>query len=156
MLAGCITFIIFCANFPHGTEILNRYQFISIYFNIYALSGCGVLFRICFVSYFIDQGRGVDVPVYKAKQKEISSKAQAIFKRYSELTERPAAVGKAQAALTEIKGKVGCACVRMCVSICLLCINSVCNAHPTRRFLVFYHATLFHYSHCFTTTCAAT
>ncbi len=43
---------------------------------------------------------------YKDKKKEIRKLAEAIFFRYSELTDRPAAVKKAQAALAEVVAKV--------------------------------------------------
>ena len=50
-----------------------------------------------------DEGRDVGVEVYKAKQLGISAKADAIFKRFAEVSARSAAVTKAKGSLVEVR-----------------------------------------------------
>lgn len=53
-----------------------------------------------------DEGRTADLAAYKAKHSELRLKAEAIFSRYSELSDRPAAVSKARKQLGEVRKKV--------------------------------------------------
>lgn len=53
-----------------------------------------------------DDGRNADVNEYKSKQGEVRKKAEAIFHRFSELTDRPKAVEKAQSAIRAVKAKI--------------------------------------------------
>ena len=53
-----------------------------------------------------EDGRNQEVATYKEKQKAIKDKAEAIFFRFSEMTDRPAAVAKAREQLKAIKPTV--------------------------------------------------
>lgn len=52
-------------------------------------------------------GPSVDIPTFNEKQSALSALAEPIFKRYSELTSRPAAVKKAKDQLAAVKTAVG-------------------------------------------------
>ena len=50
-----------------------------------------------------DEGMNSETAVYKAKHTELKLVAEAIFKRFSEMTERPTAVSKAREQLAAVK-----------------------------------------------------
>jgi hypoxia up-regulated 1 len=53
-----------------------------------------------------DDGRNAVVSEYKAKQDEIRKKAEQIFRRFSEMTDRPKAVEKAHNMIRTVKSKI--------------------------------------------------
>lgn len=53
-----------------------------------------------------DEGRDVDVATYKQKQSGLRKPAEAIFKRYAELTERPKAVALAQETIKNVTSEI--------------------------------------------------
>jgi hypoxia up-regulated 1 len=53
-----------------------------------------------------DDGRNAVVSEYKAKQDEIKKKAEQIFRRFSEMTDRPKAVEKAHNMIRTVKSKI--------------------------------------------------
>ena len=53
-----------------------------------------------------DEGRGQTIAVYQAKQQEIRSVAERIFKRHSEVAARAEEVAKAQKFAGTVKSKV--------------------------------------------------
>merc|ERR1712023_189008 len=54
-----------------------------------------------------EAGQDTDLTVYKLKLTDLRTPAEAMFKRYSELTDRPAAVSKAREQLVGVKTTVG-------------------------------------------------
>lgn len=54
-----------------------------------------------------EAGPNIDLTVYKLKLTDLKRPAEAMFKRYSELTDRPAAVAKAREQLVGVKTTVG-------------------------------------------------
>ena len=54
-----------------------------------------------------EAGPSIDLTVYKLKLTDLKRPAEAMFKRYSELTDRPAAVAKAREQLVGVKTTVG-------------------------------------------------
>jgi hypoxia up-regulated 1 len=53
-----------------------------------------------------DEGRNAGVSEYKAKQEEVRKKAEQIFRRFTELTDRPKAVEKAHNVIRLVKSKM--------------------------------------------------